>query len=137
MKKRSFRERKPDVPDYPRLKDLDAGALRKWGLLAVGGLLLGGAACKQPPPPAGVQPMNRNEELAARMAAQARAAQPIDAGGPAAPYLGPPGEPPMDRAELDKAKPEAGKKLAKPAMERNRRAGPIPPRLEEKKPGKK
>jgi hypothetical protein len=75
--------------------------------------------------------MTRQEELAAQKAARARA-QAVDAGGPAAP-----GQPPMDRAELEKAKSEAGQKTAKHAGERNRRVGPVPPRLEEKKTHRK
>jgi hypothetical protein len=45
MTKRSFRATKTKQPSYPRLVDLEAGALRRWGLAAVGGLLIGNAAC--------------------------------------------------------------------------------------------
>jgi hypothetical protein len=45
MSKKSFRARKTGGPDYPRLADLEAGTLRRWGLAAVGGLLIGGSAC--------------------------------------------------------------------------------------------
>ncbi len=37
------------TPDYPRLPELDRGSLSRWGLVAVGGLLLGTAACKPMP----------------------------------------------------------------------------------------
>jgi len=55
MTKKSFRAQKVPRPDYPRLGELDAGALRTWGLAAVGGLLLGGGGCARSPaapPPA-------------------------------------------------------------------------------------
>jgi len=136
MKKKSFRERQADGPQYPRLKDVNAGVLKKWGLAAVGGLLLGGAACTRN---SGAPPATRNAELLVQKAAQARALQGLDAGGPAAPYLGPPGEPPMDRAELEKAnrEREAADKQAKAPKDRHRRAQETPPRLEDKQPGKK
>jgi hypothetical protein len=138
MKKKSFRERKVDGPNYPRLKDLDAGALRKWGLVAVGGLLLGGAACKQPPP--GEPPLTRKEEVAAQKAAHAPAVQALDAGAPPAQYIGPPGEPPLDRVELEKANadPATAKRAKHPPRERRRIAGGLrPPRLEERKAPRK
>jgi hypothetical protein len=138
MKKKSFRERKADGPNYPSLRDLNAGTLRKWGLVAAGGLLLGGAACKQPPP--SEPPLTRKEEVAAQKAAHAPAVQAIDAGVPAAPYIGPPGEPPLDRAELEEANPapKTGKKAKHPPRERRRIAGgQRPPRLEERKAPRK
>jgi hypothetical protein len=95
MKKKAFRAQPVARPGYPMLGELDAGALRKWGLVAVGGLLLGGAACKQPPP--GEPPLTRKEEVAAQKAAHAPAVQALDAGAPPAQYIGPPGEPPLDR----------------------------------------
>ena len=43
MTKKSFRTQNASNPRYPRLSDLRGGALRQWGLAAVGSLLLGGA----------------------------------------------------------------------------------------------
>jgi hypothetical protein len=121
MKKKAFRERKAEGPKYPRFGDLNSGALRKWGLAAVGGLLLGSAACTRTTsvPPATT---TKTEQQIEKTAIVPRAP---DAGESAAPYIGPPGEAPMDRAELEKANPppepvpaEAGKQKAKPARER-------------------
>ena len=136
MKKKSFRERKTGGPQYPRLKDVNAGALKKWGLAAVGGLLLGGVACTRN---AGAPPVTRNDELPAQKAAQDRTAQVLDAGAPAAPYPRLRGEAPMERAELEKMnrEREAADKQAKAPKDRHRRAQETPPRLEDKQPGKK
>jgi len=98
MAKKSFRRQPEKGPSYPRLVDLQPGFLRRWGLVAAGGLLIGVGACrKHPEPTAGVaMPERLNEELLR----QAHAALKVDAGAPALPpTILPPGEPPMARVE--------------------------------------
>lgn len=47
MTKKSFRTQAASGPRYPRLSDLRPGSLRRWGLAAIGSLLLGGAGCRR------------------------------------------------------------------------------------------
>ena len=47
MTKKSFRTQNASGPRYPRLSDLRPGSLRRWGLAAIGSLLLGGAGCRR------------------------------------------------------------------------------------------
>ena len=45
MPKRAFRSSTNAGASYPSLRDLARGPLSRWGLCALGGLLLGGGAC--------------------------------------------------------------------------------------------
>jgi hypothetical protein len=45
MAKKAFRAQKTQVSSYPRLADLRPASLCRWGLAALGGLVLAGAAC--------------------------------------------------------------------------------------------
>jgi hypothetical protein len=126
MSKKSFRARKNSGPDYPRLADLDSGGLRRWGLAAVGGLLIGGSACKQTPVAGEAElprtvsatelSQNVHERSARGESPGARDARVPD-GGRAAPVIPPlsgvlpvqrvdatvppPGEPPLQRVEKE------------------------------------
>jgi hypothetical protein len=97
MKKKAFRAQKVARPGYPMLGELDAGALRKWGLAAVGGLLLGGAGCARSPgaPP----PATLTTQAATGTATETGTGTEPDAGAP--PVLPPPtaGVPPPERVE--------------------------------------
>ena len=101
MTKKSFRAHQVPRPGYPMLRDLDAGALRKWGLAAVGGLLLGGSGCARSPgaPP----PASLTTQAATGTATETRTGTGPDAG--AQPVLPPPtgGVPPPTRVEREKA----------------------------------
>jgi hypothetical protein len=127
MAKKSFRVQETKAPSYPRLVELQPGALRRWGLAAVGGLLIGGGACKR-------------QELSGVMVrtdvergVQVRAAA-VDSGGPTAP-LPPPGEPPAARVEPaagdETGKTPDAKDTADPKKVNKRRP---PPRLPGVKP---
>jgi hypothetical protein len=78
MGKKSFRPTPSSTPDYPRLLELDHGSLARWGLVAVGGLLLGTAACKpsQPDRLSGAAELRRLAPLAFADAATADASAP-------------------------------------------------------------
>ncbi len=83
--KKSFRAQEAEAPLYPRL--LDLGALHRWGLGALGGLLLGSAACRTDPPRlAGVVMPPPDPPSMDRPDAGIREPLPL-----------PPGEPPMPR----------------------------------------
>jgi hypothetical protein len=126
MAKQSFRARQAQGPKYPRLADLETVTLRKWGLTALGGLLLGSAACNRP---TGELTASRaQDELLKEKAAHARAARAVDSGAPAMPAIEPPGQPPMLRVQPHEAavpakqdRPKTDKKKPKPRP--MRRAG--------------
>ena len=78
MVKKSFRPVPCFTPDYPRLPEVDRGALARWGLVAVSGLLLGTAACKpsQPDRPPGAAELRRPAPVAFADAGTADASAP-------------------------------------------------------------
>lgn len=84
MSKKSFRARQTQNPDYPKLGDLGPGPLVKWGLVVLGGLLLGDSACTKSdkPPLAGEAPAAKNERRQpGDAAAPLTRTPPTDAGG--------------------------------------------------------
>jgi hypothetical protein len=99
MKKQAFRAQKVARPAYPMLGELDAGSLRKWGLAAVGGLLLGGSGCARSPgaPP----PATITTQAATGTATETGTGTGPDAGG--WPVVEPPlgGAPPPERVPPD------------------------------------
>jgi hypothetical protein len=78
MGKKSFRPIPCSTPDYPSLPEVDRGSLARWGLVAVGGLLLGTAACKpaQPNRPPGAAELRRPAPVAVADAGTADASAP-------------------------------------------------------------
>src|SRR5512140_609601 len=78
MKKRAFRAATTKQPSYPRLADLEPGALRRWGLVAAGGLLIGGAACTR----AAGEPAGKNAATKAEKAGPSAPTHPPTAGVP-------------------------------------------------------
>jgi hypothetical protein len=142
MSKKSFRKQPARDPSYPRLVDLQPGFLRRWGLVAAGGLLIGSGACKSPERTAGVVVQDHRSEERAELQArsQARTADRLDSGAPEPPVLPPPGEPPMARVEsktatqtttADESDSAAGKKKAKKHQDRPRLRGrPPKPRID-------
>jgi hypothetical protein len=141
MKKKAFRAQKVARPGYPMLRELDAGALRRWGLAAVGGLLLGGTGCARSPsaPP----PATLTTQAATGTATETGTGTGPDAGDwpVVEPPMGgapPPQRVPPDLGERDKASAafriamnEADKGKAKPP-----RTPPPPPQGRPHKGGK-
>lgn len=123
--KKFFRTQEAQHPNYPRL--LDVGALRRWGLAALGGLLLGSGACRNdllevgglPPRLAGLQVQPKLP--ASRDAGSA------DAGVPAPPQFLPGGEPPVERIQKPAAAAASQKKHAKKRRAVLRPPGTRPP----------
>jgi hypothetical protein len=122
MTKRLFRATKTKLPGYPRLADLEPGVLRRWGLAAVGGLLIGGAACMRTtgepaakpaetkaakageptataPPHGGIAPVQRIVQVDAG-APDTRPAEASKAEPPKTKVKGRRDKPPVDRAAL-------------------------------------
>jgi hypothetical protein len=146
MAKKSFRARKADGPNYPKLTDLQPGALRRWGLAAVGGLLIGGGGCTRT---SGV-PIAREPVVhsTAQSGAQNHVAPLPDGGAPTEPGVRFGGIRPVQRVDSETTsqtsttrespqqppKPEAGKKVKQPRKEPRRLAGKLPmPRVGDKK----
>jgi hypothetical protein len=131
MTKKAFRPRQAPSAAYPRLVELAAPALRRWGLVAIGGVLLGGVACTRTagaPPPASHTVGNngvKGESVPARLVPH------IDAGEFVPPTaVPPPGEPPMDRVEQSGA--DASRHGTNAKRGRHAAKGEVPPRLKQK-----
>jgi hypothetical protein len=135
MTKRSFRATKTKQPSYPRLVDLESGALRRWGLAAVGGLLIGGAACTRTTGEPAARPTEPKSEKAGGSTV---IAPPL--GGLVAPQRIAPvdaGRPDTRPAEATKAEPPKTKvkgRRDKPPVDRAALAGKMRPhRLDDEK----
>jgi hypothetical protein len=139
MTKRAFRAATTEQPSYPRLADLEAGALRRWGLVAAGGLLIGGAACTR----AAGEPAGKHAATKAEKAGPSAPTPPPTAGVPWPPRVtvdaGAPDARPAQttKAEASKSAAKAGREPSSRDRTRVITAGkPRAPRLPEPKPGK-
>ncbi len=128
MTKKSFRPQRVEPAAYPRLIDLAPSLLRRWGLVALGGLLIGMPACDRRGPTSGEQVAPRNDRI---LVPQVRPTPGIDAGEAVPPTaLPPPGEPPMDR--VDHAGADGSGHAKKGKHGRHAGKGEVPPRLKAK-----
>jgi hypothetical protein len=137
MTKRAFRPVKTRQPSYPPLAELEAGALRRWGLVAAGGLLIGGVACTR----AAGEPAGKHAATKAEKAGPSAPTPPPTAGVPWPPRVtvdaGAPDTRPAQAVKV--APPKHEMEGDRPYVERPRvmMGKPTAPRLEQRKPGKK